>query len=90
MTSRDALDRVYSSCAMCTTDLYVHYLYHEKTESQGRAEEFSFWGGRNYESGPKGRLYEPRPEGPRLRGMGSRRRGVPFPWVGKFYIFEPL
>ena len=31
-----------------------------------------------------------RPEGPRLRGRGSRERGVPFPWVRKFLNFKPL
>ena len=40
-----------------------------------------------------------RPEGPSIRakarrasarGMRSRKRGVPFSWVRKFLIFEPL
>ena len=35
-----------------------------------------------------GRGYVPRPEGPRPRGIGSRGRGVLFPWVRKFYFFN--
>ena len=39
---------------------------------------------------PKGQGYALRPKGPGLLGMGFKGTGVPFPWVRKFLIFEPL
>ena len=48
--------------------------------NMGRNGKFSRGG---HQRGPKGRVYAP-------RGMRSRRRGLPFSWVRKFLIFEPL
>ena len=60
----------------------------QSNQSPSPALENNFFPSRK--QSPKGQGYALRPKGPGLWGIGSRGRGVSFPWVRKFLICEPL